>query len=200
MPYISKLDRERARWIKLTDALAHIQAAEKCDLDGAWHQLHAAIADEEVEAKWGDVWLDRPGGPSKFRVFRDGLNNKGTKVLDTPGRMFVPRKLIAKARHDGRVKWRSVLVLSESVERIWGKPPPPPSNFPGIKPPGARSAKAQIEQALSEMKAQGEHVEGHQGRLADQLATKLAKKLDKDRGWSTRTVVQHISNWQKAQC
>jgi choline dehydrogenase-like flavoprotein len=52
MPYTSRMARERARWMTLREALAHIETAEHCSLKAAWRQLGEAVADREVDARW----------------------------------------------------------------------------------------------------------------------------------------------------
>ena len=45
MTYISKAERERARWMTAAEAIKHIQKADSCGRDEAWMQLSKAIAD-----------------------------------------------------------------------------------------------------------------------------------------------------------
>jgi hypothetical protein len=45
------------------------------------------------------------------------LNKEGTKILDRIGR--IPDEMIPAAIREGRAKYRSVLVLRESVQKIW---------------------------------------------------------------------------------
>src|SRR5438128_2126476 len=58
MAYVSRMERECARWMALREALAHIQTAEDCNRKAAWDQLRDAIADQEIPVRWGDVTLD----------------------------------------------------------------------------------------------------------------------------------------------
>jgi hypothetical protein len=53
MPYRSKAERELPLWMTLVEAVAHIQAQERCDQVGALRQLRMALGEGEIPARWG---------------------------------------------------------------------------------------------------------------------------------------------------
>ena len=62
MTYVSKAERERARWMTAAEAIKHIQKADSCGRDEAWMQLSKAIADGKVPNRWADVSFEPSTG------------------------------------------------------------------------------------------------------------------------------------------
>src|ERR1700690_3529857 len=54
LPYRSKAERERARWITLIAAIDLLRAKDNCGPDAAWDSLRLAAADDSVKWKWVD--------------------------------------------------------------------------------------------------------------------------------------------------
>jgi hypothetical protein len=51
MPYISDAERERARWMTLTELIAHVER-EGCDRSAALKQIRNALGDRKLRIKW----------------------------------------------------------------------------------------------------------------------------------------------------
>lgn len=138
MPYISKTQRERARWVTLAEAINHIRTIENLTRDEAWHQLRTAIADNEVLWKWdepaGVLRRENPSRSAKRSAVRPSRVPKqynrffwesaqidftnGGRVLDDVGQRCPPWLLSVMLR-DGTVRYRPLLILREAVEKIW---------------------------------------------------------------------------------
>jgi hypothetical protein len=58
MPYVSKKEREHARWMTIVETLTHIEAVDKCDQETAMRSMRDAIGDGEIEVKWGQIYPD----------------------------------------------------------------------------------------------------------------------------------------------
>ena len=52
MPYVSKLERERAQWMTLAQVVKYIQDQEGCNRDQALAQILMALSDGEIPARW----------------------------------------------------------------------------------------------------------------------------------------------------
>jgi hypothetical protein len=52
MPYVSRIDRQRQKWMTLKEAISHIIKAEGCKENTAWEQLRDALADGAVDTSW----------------------------------------------------------------------------------------------------------------------------------------------------
>jgi hypothetical protein len=128
MPYTSRMAQERARWMTLREALAHIEKAELCSLKDAWRQLREAIADREIDARWPHaLQLTRVGdyddediGPSRdIRFWKSAryILGGGGRILDDPA--CRPNHARLKLIREGKLHYRSVLVRKDDVERVW---------------------------------------------------------------------------------
>jgi hypothetical protein len=60
MPYISKADRERARWLCLPEVVALVQAADGCSAEQAQTQIREALRDGAI---WPLCWSPEPASP-----------------------------------------------------------------------------------------------------------------------------------------
>jgi hypothetical protein len=152
MPYQTKEERERARWMTLAETLRRISKSEDCDQGIALTELRKVLADgqfRQFEMKWEDeqrpfwglssrimVPDDTPAyadwNKAKFRLKGEGF------LLDNFSEYGLTKK--------GNTRWRKLLFLRESVEKWW--PPKakthstgmPPSSDPTVMPfdPGKR--------------------------------------------------------------
>jgi hypothetical protein len=127
MPYTSKMAQERAGWMTLREALAHIEKAEPCSLKAAWRQLGEAVADREVDARWphaigltlGD-WDDADIGPPRNIRFWKSARRifiRGGVILDDP----ISRKNSVRLQliRENKLHYRPVLIRRDDVERRW---------------------------------------------------------------------------------
>jgi hypothetical protein len=125
VPYQTKAERERARWMTLTETLEHISNSEGCDQSNALTELRKVLGDQlfgQSAMQWADRAVppfgcsggltrpdDTPVGTDWYRV-RFRLKGNGT-VLDNwteYGR--------TKA---GKPRWRKLLFLRERVKKQW---------------------------------------------------------------------------------
>src|SRR5262249_1685690 len=93
MPYISKKAQQRAQWMTLREALAHIEKAEQGSLKAAWMQLGEAFSDGEVDIRWSsaihlrhDGW-DDIGPPRNIYLWKSArrIFIRGGLILDDRG-------------------------------------------------------------------------------------------------------------------
>src|SRR5262249_28757007 len=101
MPYISDAERERARWMKLAEAVAHVEEYDGCDRP-AFKQLCDALGarklrNEFEDQKWFD-WL--PERASFWQQARIRIGD--AKVFDPDAG-----------------EWRTLLVLKVDILRLW---------------------------------------------------------------------------------
>lgn len=127
MPYKSKAERERERWMTLPEAVAHIRLADKCGESDARRQLLKALADglsAMGPLKWEKEKDDepRPFGYTPIIV-----------PTDAPpvGREWLKAKIrwkTGKVRNDWTEykygKWRVPLILRAKVDQHWPLAPP----------------------------------------------------------------------------
>ena len=115
MPYISDAELERARWMTLAEAVAHVEVHDGCDPRSALEQLCNAICDRKLRTKWEDrKWFDWEPGRASFWA---RICIRDAKVADPE-----------------TGEWRTVLVLKDDVLRIWPEP--------SLASAGSGSAKA----------------------------------------------------------
>jgi hypothetical protein len=128
MTYLSKAERERARWMTAAEAIIHIQKAESCGRDEAWVQLRKAIADGEVAVRWADASLEpsntRPGhsveqddvppASKQFWAVAWFRSSGRGRILDDPA--LRPRSVRYKLIKTGDLEFRPLLVFREAVD------------------------------------------------------------------------------------
>lgn len=175
-------ENEQMEWITLVDAEEHIEVLQKCDSVEALRQLKEEIGDGIVAVKWADESTDKPD-VTILKTLRFILRGAGI------------------VRYDN--EYRPLLILRADILRLW----PDPSNLvkqmlveesDSKKRRGRPSQRDQIWAALSEMKSQELlPLSGNQKKIAEDVAKNCNHKIG-SRGWSERTVLQHISDWQKA--
>jgi len=77
VPYISKAEAERRRWVDLADAIGHVKAVDDCDHRQALQSIKAAIEDGNSLAV---------GGSSAAAPFQRGANWLGAaSIRHAPG-------------------------------------------------------------------------------------------------------------------
>jgi hypothetical protein len=151
-PYISDAERERARWMTLTELTADVTKHHRGR--PADQQIRNALGDRKLITMWEVARADqrrrrRPTDPPPMS-HPDGVDPGPTLVPDRP-----PNKadFWQQARVDGdRVfdpetgRWRTLL-LRRSVQQIWPEqlPAPPPPEGPR---PGAPSYRDKIKENL----------------------------------------------------
>lgn len=135
MTYVSKAERERARWMTAAEAINHIQKADSCGRDEAWIQLSKAIADGKVPNRWADVSLEpstgRPGHYVEHYADEDDVPPTSRRFwavawfrFSGGGRIFYdpalrPRRVQRELVQTGKLEFRPLLVLREAVDAIW---------------------------------------------------------------------------------
>ena len=165
----------------LVEAEEHIEVLQECNSFDALQQLKKEIGDGIVAVKWADDPTDNPDVT---------ILKTSEFILTGPG--FAP---------DGK-EYRSLLIFRADILRLWPEErdlvkrmPVEQSNSESGR--GRPSACDQIWAALSEMQNERSlPLNGNQ----KQIATKVAKRLNHEigsPGWSERTIVEHISDWQK---
>jgi hypothetical protein len=134
VPYISDAKRERARWMTLKEAVAHVTEHDGCDRRSAWKQLRAAVGDRKILVRWED---QKPSHASQggLLIPPDWPPEEGDRWEDTDGAPHIwdwQRVPIRGAKvFDPFTQRDRVLLLSRlDVQQIWPEqspaPPPPP--------------------------------------------------------------------------
>jgi len=221
MPYLSKAERERVRWMTLADAISQIRKVESCEREEAWIQLRKAISDGGVAVRWANVSLEmskvRPGEyvdeddvppTSKWFWATAWVRfSGGGRILEDPRQR--PKSVQRKLLESGLLTFRRLIVLRTAVEAHWpvasttaahGETEDPRSeSTSGTSKPSARtsgrpSAKGVVWSTLSQMQVEGFQMGRPQKALAVEIARRNNTQIG-DRGWSERTLVTHISVW-----
>ena len=201
MPYVSKAEQERARWMTLAEAVAHVQQCDECDADAALSQLRTALGDGQIVTRWEDQRPPRaiqgmivnPDWPGQGREYWQSMEVRGSSVLDLVGR------------------FRTLLLLRFSVLALWAAPPAPGASraagegsnvIPITEAKEARlrggrpSAKDEVFKALDELSQENHRVRGMDPtRLAELIAEHCGKTLS-EKNWAQRTVLAHIQEWR----
>ncbi|MGH7119552.1 MAG: hypothetical protein ACREFP_11285 [Acetobacteraceae bacterium] len=141
MPYVSKADRERAQWMTLREAVEHVRAIEKCSAKEALRQIASAVNDHAV----GAVYEDSEGRPLPQTPMISGSRRAPRPLYRRPllaldehhvqsGTFELPaideasltqkgRELLAAGKFPEAEERLVVLLLRETVFRIWGGEP-----------------------------------------------------------------------------
>ena len=99
MTYVRRRDRQRQKWITLSEAIDYIVEAEKCDQDDAWWQLRYAIED-------GAVTCIEP------------LTEKELDANEPAVKRIFPR--LEKLKSRGKpAYWRVYHGVTRSIHRVW---------------------------------------------------------------------------------
>jgi hypothetical protein len=174
-------ENKQMEWMTLVEAEEHIEVLKSCDSAEALRQLKEEISDGIVSVKWRN----------------DSIDNPDVTILKTL--KFILRGA-GIVRYDN--EYRTLLINRADVLRLW----PEPNDLvmqmlveesDSKTRRGRPSQRDQIWAALSEMKIQELlPPSGNQKKIAEDVAKKCNHKIG-SRGWSERTVLQHISDWQK---
>jgi hypothetical protein len=184
LPYTSKAELERERWMTLAQAIAYVAEHDGCDCRSALEQLCDAICDRSVSSKWEDrKWFDWEAQRASFWA---RIRIRDAKVADPE-----------------TGQWRTLLVLKDDVFRIWPEPSAATAGSESGKggsitkaKGGAPSASAEIFQALDRLSRRGHPVKNMpRQRLAELVGKECGKELGKRRGWTEGTVLRHIQSY-----
>jgi len=126
LPYISKADRERARWMTLAEAVRHVEIHDLVTSEQALKQIRDALSDGVVMPLWADmrppVWGSTgPMRPPDDLPPRRGAFWKAAKLDRDGGSVFDDDGVTEEGLKLGVARWRPLLLLRFSVERIWPK-------------------------------------------------------------------------------
>jgi hypothetical protein len=192
MPYLSPQERNRQRWMTLRDAILHIRRVDKCDQETALHQLRAALADGEVQARWGSGEIPQfviPIVPGAVEVPAWALQKFWLSVpIDLTGAGSIPALLLEELEspqaeeeeeededdddnEGSRLTRYFVFVLREDIERHW------PSDHPETRAKGPVTASSrEIEEVLRKIYDEAEE-KGEKPPNINQAADLAARKL-----------------------
>ena len=180
----NKHENEQMEWMTLVEAEEHIEVLQKCDSFEALRQLKEEIGDGMVAMKWADGATNRTEKPN-VSILKDSQ-----MIPAGPGFAL-----------DGK-EYRPLMILRADVLRLWPESCDPVEQMPAEQSnsksgQGRPSARDEIMAALSEMQCQKLlPLNGSQKQIAKDVAKKCGHEIG-SRGWSERTVKQHISDWQK---
>ena len=132
MPYVSKVEAERAHWITLAEAVAHVRNSDGCDAKAAEMQLRKALGDGALFLRWEDERPTplMPGGgatiapdrPGRDQAYWQSAQVRAAEVFDPPdGVLTDAGRAAVAARTYGR--WRVLLLLRATVEALWAAAP-----------------------------------------------------------------------------
>ncbi len=136
MPYVSRAEAERARWMTLAEAVAHVCERDGCDAKAAEEQIRNALRDGTIQTWWGDQPLQPPHGwppeiqpddapsarPGRGAAYWQSAQIRGAEVFDPPdGVLTDAGRAAVAARTYGR--WRVLLLLRATVEALWATAP-----------------------------------------------------------------------------
>jgi hypothetical protein len=177
-------ENEQMEWMTLVNAEEHIEVLQNCDSAEALRQLKEEIGDGIIAVKWGDDSTDIPD----------------VTILKTAKFLLIGPGIV----RDGK-EYRPLLILHADILRLWPEPSNPVEQMPGKQSNsesgrGRPSARDQIWAAPSEMQSEKSlPLNGNQKQIATEVTNRLNRKIG-SRGWSERTIVEHISDWQKRSC
>lgn len=169
----TKNENDRLRWMTLVEAEEHIEVLQNCDSVQALHRLKEEIGDGTVAVKWGDDPTDKP----------DVMILKISEFM-LVGQGFAPR---------GK-EYQPLLINRADILRLWPEALQQSNTESG---PGRPSERELIWKTLSEMRNEGTPIKGNRTKIAKEVAKRNNRDFD-DTGWSQRTVLDHVRDWQKA--
>jgi hypothetical protein len=183
MPYISDAERERARWMTLAEAVAHVEERDRCDRHSALQQLCNALGDRKVRYKFEDLkWFDMKPEHADFWQQPRTIWPSDYKVFDPYG--FVTRTVLVYK--DDIFKFWPELSVASAGSRITKAGPTTKAKRRRGRPP----AEIEVHQAIDRL------VEG--GRdVKRMLRKKLVALVEEECGkrWKPRAISTHILTW-----
>jgi hypothetical protein len=209
VPYQTKAERERARWMTLTETLKHISESEDCDQTTALKELRKVLADGIFRqfVRWADP-VSRPFGYSGGLAIPDDTPgwvdwNKARFRLKGDGALLDNWTGYGRTKK-GHSRWRTLVFLRQRVEELWplrvlpsspdGKLQSDPKVVPfDRKKPGPTPTEQKIVQAAKGLINRG-RTPTSCGSWK-QFRRELCKALDVDlneRGYGVDTVQKHV--------
>ena len=187
MPYISDAERERARWMTLTELIAHVER-EGCERSAALKQIRNALSDRKLRIKWEK----EPLRLSRYILYAhqppEGASFWQQADIDDDAKVFDPET-------ENR---RTLLILKDDVFALWPVPSVAAAASesgkvgPTIKAKGRGRPDAEIEihRAIDRLLQRGFNVK-------NVLRKELVALVDRESGKrrKPRTIQKHISSW-----
>jgi hypothetical protein len=196
LPYISKAERERARWMTLAETLAHIAESDGCDRRSALKQLCGALGDNQIIAIWEDS-SDSRDRPTRDATFWQPARFRGNKVFDP-----------------STERWRTLLINKSNILEHWPERSETASVVPATSESqqaskdgsnlvpipkvkiGAPSHEDEIHQALDRLSQRGCRVKtARPAELYPTIAAECGKQIG-DEGFSPRSIRRHLQSWR----
>jgi hypothetical protein len=184
MPYISKRERERQKWMTLKEAISRIREFEGCDEAAALAQLRAALADGEIETRYAfdasSELFPIPISLAKASLDDEDVEAFWKKVpieLDDDGSIS---SIYLATLHEERRKWRArkryVLFLSRgAILKHWADVDAPKQR-PVASKDEIRKALVEIYRNADEKSRKPPNINEAYGLVADKLEPKRAPR------------------------
>jgi hypothetical protein len=186
---MTEAERERERWMTLAEAIAHIAKHDGCDRDSALKQLRGALGDRRLHNKWED---QRPNHACEGMIISpdwppdDASSWQQADIQVDTGKVFDP----------SRRRWRTLLILKDSVSQIWGDP--------SVASAGSESGKARPITKAKGRGRPGACNKVHQA--ADRISQRglsvketprkeFVAQVAEESGMSVRTVQKYFPSW-----
>src|SRR5262249_10367551 len=109
IPYISRAEIRRSRWMDLATAVAHVIRAVDCDKQQALRDIEAEVRDQRIPFRWEDQ-----AQPPRFSVGPIAWAPPISDML--PDKFVVDRQMRLK---DTTGRFRTFPVLKFAVERLF---------------------------------------------------------------------------------
>jgi hypothetical protein len=226
-PYISKAERERARWITLAKAIDWISEKYNYSRRDATRALRDAIGENVLTLCWEDQLPSTsrtkttppvvPAPSSHARVPPTFARPPVVPTLYDPPTdpHFWQTARIRRSRvfDPSANRWRTLLILIDSILLAWPELAESTKAKDGVpKEPaesrkakgGAPSKKPEIYRALDRLSRQGHRIKTMDTtKLAKLVASECGKQLGEpdgpkgDEGFALRTVQRHIGSYRK---
>lgn len=109
MPYISKAENERRRWVDLAAAIDHVKKLDRCDDQQALQGIKAAIQDGKLHYRWEDQ-----AQPPPFRMGPIGWVPPVSDMLSDEWEVDAPKRL-----KDTTGRFRVLLLLKLALYSLF---------------------------------------------------------------------------------
>jgi len=144
VPYISKAEAERRRWVDLADAIGHVKAVDDCDDRQALQSIKTVIEDEKINWRWEDQ-----AQPPRFSVGPIGWAPPVSDMLPAKWRLDAKMRL-----KDTTGRFRVLLLLKSALYALFKQQPRPELEKP--ENTFRRAPDAAIEQAIEKVYKEAE--------------------------------------------